>query len=101
LTKELDALRTELETVREEVQACRRMLLIVATTMALIDGDPSITHRYLRWALAKLETTSLGRLREGAFTASELRQPRNTALELMADRACEMDLSELAEHLEE
>jgi hypothetical protein len=100
LKGELRSLREEIGALREEVDRLRRILFVLSTTTALAKGDHSITHRYLRRLIEQVEGTSRDKLEEEALLNRNFAEPLEQALDLMADRAQEMNLSELAGWLE-
>jgi len=94
-------LHNEIRKLREEVGELRRMLMLVASTVAMVEGQQNVSHTYLRRALAELESTSTGRLMEEYMKSERLNSKMEQGLEVMSREARDMDLSELVEHLEE
>jgi len=88
-------LRDEIRELREEVDKLRRMLILVAGTAAMIEGEQNVSQNYLRRVLAELEDTPAGRSQEEYMSDLE------RGLKVMTEEAEDMDLPDLVEHLEE
>jgi hypothetical protein len=88
-------LRDEIRELREEVDKLRRMLILVAGTAAMIEGEQNVSQTYLRQMLAGLEDTSAGRSQEDYMADLE------RGLKVMTEEAKDMDLPDLVEYLEE
>lgn len=99
--QEYETLRREIGDLRDEIDELRRMVTIVAIGVALIEGGQNVTQTYLLRALAELQGGPLGSLREESFESEELTSKLENGLDLMAWRAREMGLQDLAERLEE
>lgn len=99
--KEIMKLHREIASLREEVDQLKRTLFIVASTVALAEGDQAITHSYLRRVIAQVEGTSRDRLKRDAMMSREFVAPAERSLDLMAKRAGEMNLPDFADWLQE
>jgi len=88
-------LRDEIRELREEVDKLRRMLILVAGTAAMIEGEQNVSQTYLRQMLAGLEDTSAGHSQEDYMADLE------RGLKVMTEEAKDMDLPDLVEYLEE
>lgn len=96
-----DELPEKIDSLQKEVSELRKMLVVVASSVAMIEGMEDVTHTYLRRALAELESTSLAKLKEEYLLSDEFTPALERGLDLMAEEAREMNLTDLAEHLEE
>lgn len=88
-------LRDEIRDLREEVDKLRRMLILVAGTAAMLEGEQNVMQTYLRQVLAELEDTPAGRSQDEYMSDLE------RGLKVMTEEAEDMDLPDLVEHLEE
>lgn len=94
-------LQGEIQVLQKEVAELRKMLILVASTIAMVEGQQHVSHTYLRRALAKLENTGTTRLLEEYFESEKFTSDLEMGFELMAESAEEMGLQDLAEHLRE
>jgi paraquat-inducible protein B len=92
-------LHNEIRALRQEVDELRRMLLLIASTVALVEGQNDVSHTYLRRALSELENTSMGSLMEEYMQSETLNADLERGLKIMAEQAEERNLPDLAEHL--
>ncbi|MCS4180176.1 hypothetical protein GGQ07_001616 [Salinibacter ruber] len=88
-------LHDEIRELREEVDRLRRMLILVAGTTAMVEGQQNVAHTYLRRVLAEVEDTPTGHRQEKHMSDLE------RGLKVMTEEAEEMDLPDLIEYLEE
>lgn len=94
-------LREEIQSLREDIDELRRMLVIVAGTVAMVEGQQNESHTYLKRVLAELKGTSTGRQGEEYTKSEKLTSDLERGLKIMADRAEEMGLPDLVEYLRE
>lgn len=88
-------LRDEIRELRSEVDNLRRMLILVAGTTAMVEGQQNVSHTYLRRVLAEVEDTPSGHRQEKHMSDLEW------GLKVMTKEAGEMDPPDLIEYLEE
>lgn len=94
-------LRDEIRALGEKIDKLHRMLVLVAGTVAMVEGQQNVSHTYLKRALAELEGTSMGRQMKEYTQGEKLSSDLERGLKIMADRAEEMDLPDLVEYLRE
>jgi len=95
-----DDLHGEIRALREEVAELRKMVMVVASTAALVEGQQNVSHTYLRRVLAKLKNTTTKHLLAEYMKSDRLNSKMEQGLKVMAKEARDMDLPELVEYLE-
>jgi hypothetical protein len=88
-------LRDEIRELREEVDRLRRMLMLVASTAAMVEGQQNVSNTYLRRVLSEIDDAPTGSSQEEYMSDLE------RGLKIMTKEAGEMNLPDLVEHLEE
>lgn len=100
-TIEREELLDRIDALQQEVSDLRKILMVLANSIGMIEGMEGVTHAYLRRAVAKLESTTSESLKEEYLETDEFTFEIEGGFKLMANRAREMDLTDLADHLEE
>ena len=97
----VSGLKKEIEALRKEVDELKQMMILLAGTTAIIEGQQNVSHTYLRRALKELEGTPKNRLMQEYIQSEVLTSELESGLELMSEEARERGLQDLVEYLEE
>lgn len=92
-------LREEIQSLREEVDRLHRMLILMAGTVATVEGQQNELRTYLKQVLAELKGSSTRPQRKETPRSEKIISDLERGSKIMADNAEEMDLPDLVEYL--